>query len=297
MVGSGPAEQRVTLPARRGQPGGSSLTPQYLSANLRVACVVLYVVSNAFWLVAQPVHLLILLLTLAAVLSCTRWHRLGIALAAFVVQLALIVTVLPVGSSLLSPLENRFPPLRQMPAHVDGIIMLGGDESIAFTDLARRYPKAKLVFTGGGPNGQGSTFQANVAGKGSEWLGIDTHRITFERQSRNTFEDVFYAKATIHPAPGETWILITGASHMPRSVGLFRGQGWQVVPYPAESITGAGPDDPRSRVDFAQNLDQLTVALKEWLGMLANRWLGHSDEYFPGPVSLSAAEAVPVGHP
>jgi uncharacterized SAM-binding protein YcdF (DUF218 family) len=78
-------------------------------------------------------------------------------------------------------------------------------------------------------------------------LGIDTHRITFERQSRNTFEDVFYAKAIIHPAPGETWILVTGASHMPRSVGLFRGQGWQVVPYPANSITGAGPDDPRSR--------------------------------------------------
>jgi uncharacterized SAM-binding protein YcdF (DUF218 family) len=293
MVG----RQRVTLPARRGQAGGSSLTLQYLSANLRVAWVVLYVVSKAFWLVAQPVHLLILLLTLAAVLSCTRWRRLGVALAAFVVLLALIVTVLPVGSWLLSPLENRFPPLRQMPAHVDGIIMLGGDESIAFTDLARRYPKAKLVLTGGGPNDQGKTFQeADIVGKRSQWLGIDTHRIIFERQSRNTFEDVCYAKAIVHPAPGETWILITGASHMPRSVGLFRGQGWQVVPYPADSITGAGPDDPRSRFDFAQNLDQLTVALKEWFGMLANRWLGHSDEYFPGPDSPSAAEAVPVGH-
>jgi len=257
---------------------------------------VLYVVSKAFWLVAQPAHLLILLLTLAAVLTSTRWHRLGVVLAAFVALLVLIITVWPVGSWLLSPLENRFPPLRQMPAHVDGIIMLGGNESIAFTDLARRYPKAKLVFTGGGPNGQGSTFQANVAGKGSQWLGIDTQRIIFERPSRNTFEDVFYTKAIIHPAPGETWILITGASHMPRSVGLFRGQGWQVVPYPAESITGAGPDDPRSRVDFAQNLDQLTVALKEWFGMLANRWLGHSGEYFPGPDTPSAAEDVPVGH-
>ena len=155
---------------------------------------------------------------------------------------------------------------------------------------------AKLVFAGGGPNDQGSTFQARVAGIGSQWLGIDTHRITFERQSRNTFENVFCAKAIVHPAPGETWILITGAFHMPRSVGLFRGQGWQVAPYPARVLTGAGPDIARSRVDFAQNLDRLTVALKEWFGMLANRWLGHSDEYFPGPVSLSAAEAVPVDH-
>ena len=236
MVGSRPAEQRVTLPALRGQRGGSSLIPQYLSANLRVACVVLYVVSKAFWLVAQPAHLLILLLTLAAVLSCTRWHRLGVALAAFVVLLALIVTVLPVGSWLLSPLENRFPPpLRQMPGHVDGIIMLGGDESIAFTDLARRYPKAKLVFTGGGPNGQGSTFQANVAAKGSQWLGIDTHR---KNNLRTAIEEyirrrLLCTKATIHPAPGETWILITGASHMPRSVGLFpagRAGGWCRIP-------------------------------------------------------------------
>jgi hypothetical protein len=111
--------------------------------------VVLYVTSKAFWLVAQPAHLLILLITLAVVFSFTRWRRLGVALAAFVALLVLIITVLPVGSWLLSPLENRFPPLRQMPAHVDGIIMLGGNESIAFTDLARRYPKAKLVFTGG----------------------------------------------------------------------------------------------------------------------------------------------------
>ena len=36
-------------------------------------------------------------------------------------------------------------------------------------------------------------------------------------------------------------------------------------------------------LDFEQNLALLTVALKEWLGMFANRVLGHSESFFPGP--------------
>jgi len=258
---------------------------------------VLYIISKGFWLIAQPPHLLILLVCLGMALFFTHRRRFGLGLVALDALLILIVAVLPVGSWLIAPLEKRFPPLTLMPAHVDGVIMLGGDEDIAFTDLAQRYPNAKLVFTGGSELANGVFLKPDAARNGSRWMGIDTSRITFVRESRNTFEDALNAKAIVHPTPGEVWILVTSAFHMPRSVGLFRGQGWQVVPYPAESITGAGPDDPRSRVDFAQNLDQLTVALKEWLGMLANRWLGHSDEYFPGPVSLSAAEAVPVGHP
>jgi Uncharacterized conserved protein len=114
-------------------------------------------------------------------------------------------------------------------------------------------------------------------------MGIDTSRVTFERESRNTFENVVNARALVHPAPGEIWVLVTSAFHMPRSVGLFRGQGWEVVPYPVDF-----PDRRRSwrrcvHRHFARNLDQTSVALKEWIGMLANRWLGHSKSYFPAP--------------
>jgi hypothetical protein len=62
-----------------------------------------------------------------------------------------------------------------------------------------------------------------------------------------------------------------------RSVGLFRGQSWQVVPYPVDCASSHP-----SAASFQQNLDQLSVALKEWIGMLANRVLGHSPEWFPG---------------
>jgi uncharacterized SAM-binding protein YcdF (DUF218 family) len=164
-----------------------------------------------------------------------------------------------------------------MPSRVDGIIILGGNENIAFANLARRYPNAKLVSAGGGPIYPDSTSPP-LGAEPPTWLGIDMSRIIFERKSRNTFEDVIVAKAIVQPAAGETWILITNASHMPRSVGLFRRQGWQVIPYPVDYVSSV---IQLSRPFFWQNLDQLSVALKEWIGVLANRVLGHSKEWFP----------------
>ena len=79
-------------------------------------------------------------------------------------------------------------------------------------------------------------------------------------------------------------ILVTSAFHMPRSVGLFQAQDWRVVPNPVGHQAGAG-DVAIPNFDFAQNLTLLSVALKEWIGMFANRLLGHSERFFPGPPS------------
>jgi len=247
---------------------------------------VLYTCSKAFWFVAQPAHSLPLLGVLAVAFSLTGRWRAGLGIGALLALLLLTISLFPVGRWLLSPLENRFSIPRLMPSYVDGIIMLGGNENIAFADLATRYPKAKLVSAGGGPMAPNSTAP-DPEGKAPRWMGIDMSRIIFERESRNTFEDVVVAKAIIRPAADETWILVANASHMPRSVGLFRGQGWQVVPYPVGYVSL--PIDPRF-AGFRQNLDELSTALKEWIGMLANRVLGHSKEWFP---QLAPTEAFP----
>jgi uncharacterized SAM-binding protein YcdF (DUF218 family) len=244
---------------------------------------VLYFISKAFWLIAQPPHLMILLVCLGMLLLFTGRRRLGLGLVALDALLLLIVAVLPVGSSLIAPLETRFPPLTLMPAHVDGVIMLGGNEDVAFTDLAQRYPNAKLVFTGGSEPANGAFLKPDAARKGSRWMGIDTSRITFVRESRNTFEDVLNAKAIVHPTPGEVWILVTSAFHMPRSVGLFRAQGWRVMPDPVDYLTGFRAGKTPPPLDFRWNLTLLSVALKEWIGMCTNWLLGHSESLFPGP--------------
>ena len=62
-----------------------------------------------------------------------------------------------------------------------------------------------------------------------------------ERRARNTLENAEFAKALAVPRPGERWLLVTSAFHMPRSVGLFRKAGFNVEPYPVDWRTKGAP--------------------------------------------------------
>jgi Uncharacterized conserved protein len=200
---------------------------------------VVYYLSKAFWLLVQPGNLLALLVVLGACSSSPAGAGWDGGSSSSRVCCWRLPPSCRWESGFWTPLENRFPQLTQMPDHVDGIIMLGGAEStlltaerrqpilndhaerfLAFADLARRYPEAKLVFTGGGLSLDGGRFrEADAAREVLQWMGMDTGRVIFERESRNTFENVADSKALVHPAPGETWILITSAFHMPRRSG------------------------------------------------------------------------------
>lgn len=259
----------------------------------------LFIVSKLFWRLVEPDLLLLAVVALGVALSMTRrWARAGIRVAATGTLLLLAIAFLPIDAWLLSPLEDRFPPVRDMPAHVDGIIALGGaidaersaahgipslnDEAeriTTFVTLARRYPAAKLVFT----SGSASVFadrpkEADAAKPLFADLGIDTTTIMFERESRNTYENAIFSKRLADPKPGETWILITSASHMPRAVGVFRGAGWPVLPWPVAYETG-GVYDP----GLARHLLEVERVMHEWLGLVAYRLLGRTDALFPAP--------------
>lgn len=186
--------------------------------------------------------------------------------------------------------------------HVDGVIVLGGavDQNLTeargipalngaaermteFVALARRYPEARLVFTGGqGSLVHGGLTEADVARRLFTALGLPEARVTYEDQARNTWENAVFTHRLVEPRPGETWLLVTSASHMPRSVGAFRRAGWQVVPWPVNYRTGhslaALYDAP-----FPDRLQMLESGLREWLGMAVYRALGRSDALFPAP--------------
>src|SRR5215467_5514468 len=116
----------------------------------------LYVLSKFAWSIIQPEHSLMLLLAAGLGLLLTRWHRLGLAFVVLASALISSIALLPIGRWLLLPLEDRFPPLVELPAQVDGIIILGGtvagparrdraesypEDFVAFAGLARRYPR------------------------------------------------------------------------------------------------------------------------------------------------------------
>lgn len=208
---------------------------------------------------------------------------------------------LPVDSWAIRPLEDAFPPVTAPPPHLDGIIVLGGaiddltsldrgmpvltaaaNRITTFAILAHDYPDARLVFTGGsGRVEQGSATEAYFARILLARLGVATDRVTFEDRSRTSAENAALSKALVHPAAGETWALVTSASHMPRAVGVFRQIGWPVLPWPTGYFSR--DNHPALAPSLGGKLATLDVAAHEWEGLLAYRLTGRSDALFPQP--------------
>ena len=90
--------------------------------------------------------------------------------------------------------------------------------------LARRYPGARIVVSGGdGSLVYRSTDEAGIAKRFLTQIGIDPARITLETQSRNTWQNAVFTKKLIAPKPGERWLLDhIGLSHAARHGLLSR---------------------------------------------------------------------------
>jgi len=98
-------------------------------------------------------------------------------------------------------------------------------------------------------------------------------RIEYESQSRNTFENVIHSQAMVSPLSHENWVVITSAFHMPRTMGIFCRQNWTVIPYPVDHYAEKG-NLLRIDFDFINNLQILSIAVREWVGLLAYRLTG-----------------------
>ncbi len=263
-----------------------------------------FILSKLLWIIGNPANLLGLLVLLAAAAQMLRWHRLATLLLLGLVALCTALTLTPLPNAVLATLENRFPR-PDLPAlgRVDGIIILGGavdtnrtaafetlvvsdaaERLLALVDLGRRYPQAKLVMTGGSANLDPAAAVVReadlVRDKFLPMVGFAPDRVIFERDSRNTDENARYSAALVNPQPGEVWLLVTSAYHMPRAVGIFRKQGWPVVPYPVDY--GACPDRCIS-FDLLAGMQSFYWASREWLGLAYYRAMGRTDSLFPGP--------------
>ncbi|MDN4989054.1 MULTISPECIES: YdcF family protein [unclassified Bradyrhizobium] len=250
-----------------------------------------------------PINLLVELGIISVVLMATRFAGLGRKLAATTLVLFALTAFSPLGNWLLYPLESRFPawdPTRGAP---DGIIVLGGsvdtelsaahhtpvvphaaDRLLAPAELARRYPNARIVFTGGSANLiANDAREADYSAPILENAGVPKERLILERDSRNTYENAIFTKRLVAPKPGERWLLVTSAYHMPRAMGIFRKAGFDVEAYPVDWRMG-GRDDLFSFTNNAlEGFGHTDVAAREWIGLLAYRLMGRTGELLPGP--------------
>ncbi len=259
-----------------------------------------FVVSKALWFFAAPSALL----TLGALVGTAFAARRGARLAALgCLAVLLVIGVAPAGALLIAPLENRFPP---PPANLPppyGVVVLGGaiDDDITrargqatfdegaerLTEaaiLARRYPSARIVYSGGSNSLLGRpSSEAEDARRLLVAMGVDSQRVTLETRSRNTDENARFTAALVHPESGQTWLVVTSAYHMPRAMGLFRKAGFAAVAYPVDYRTVGGRADWRPEANLPRGMEIFDLAVHEWIGLVAYRLSGRIDAFFPGP--------------
>jgi len=261
-----------------------------------------FVLSKTVAFLLLPSNVILIIGLAGAALLATRRRLLGRGLCAVAVGLFLTVGFLPVGGTAIYVLENRFPEWSPSSGAPDGIIVLGGAidpvmsqarGQVALADsaervtvvaqLARDYPKARIVFSGG----NAALFphappEADFVLPLWQSFGIARDRVTLETRSRNTAENAAFTKALVQPKPGERWLLVTSAEHMPRAIGCFRRVGFAVEAYPVDWHTL-----PHWRFTLSHSigggLAQADAAAHEWEGLVAYWLTGRTSALFPAP--------------
>ena len=262
-----------------------------------------FFLSKTAGFLAMPSNVVALLALLGLGLVATRFRRAGVWLMGIAAVLLAIGGWSPLGNALMFPLEQRFPPWEAARGVPDGIIVLGGAVSpgvsagrgepqlneaaervTAMVALARQYPDARLVYTGGsGGLIDNTAMEADHALALIERLGIPRARVIIERRSRNTAENASFTKALVQPKPGERWLLVTSAMHMPRSIGIFRKAGFAVEAYPVDWRTRGAAELAVPFDQVGRGLPRLDTAMHEWVGLIVYWLAGKTSELFPGP--------------
>ena len=150
----------------------------------------------------------------------------------------------------------------------------GGDRFVEAAVLARRYPDAKVVVSGGTGtlvlDGEGD---ADTAPKLFEALGIPASRLILENEVAQHLRECRELRKLVTPGPDETWLLVTSAFHMPRSMGLFRKAAFPVLPWPVDYRTSGKEGIGVMRDNPADSLQTTTMAVREWIGLIAYKFV------------------------
>ncbi len=246
--------------------------------------------SKVIWYFLQPSTFLIILFALGVLLLWRHRSRAAIQLMLGAAGIYAIGALTPLSNAILLGLEQQYtPPSLAKLDRIDGIIVLGGmvdtlvsaaRDEIALNEaaerltetavIARRFPASRIVLSGGdGALLYRSTDEASVAKRFFTQIGIDPDRITVETQSRNTWQNAVFTKELIKPKPGERWLLITSAFHMPRAIGCFRAAEFDVIPWPVDFRTRGWADLLRFPPGASAGWKRIDLTTKEWIGYVA----------------------------
>ncbi len=237
---------------------------------------------------------LLWLLSLALLRRRPTWAR---RLGSAALLLLLFLGWEPPPDALLRQLERQYPPLARqaIAGNTVGVIVLGGalepayawsvPQQSALNDgaermteavaLLRQQPHLRLLFTGGeGELFGGGLSEAERARIFFAGQGVPMTQVLFESASRTTYENAVLSQRLPGVDAHQPWLLLTTASHMPRSMAAFQRAGWNVTAYPVDFR--AGTATPWTQYTMDKGVKKWRLALHEVLGLLAYKLSGRA---------------------
>lgn len=262
-----------------------------------------YSLSKVFWLFFQPVTIFFVLILIAFLAIWRGFRGLSMSALGLSISMLFLAAFTTLGAVLLAPLEDRFAKPDAMPQRVDGIVVLGGymngeinagrkgfelnsaaDRIFETMRLARLYPDARIIVSGGeGAFFENSAKEADSTRQMLTALGFTGARYIYENKSRNTVENAVFSRELAQPKPSETWLLVTSAYHMPRSIGCFRKADFDVIAWPVDYKTRSGEHLALYLESPNEALSRFSVAMREWVGLTAYWLAGKTDMLLPQP--------------
>jgi len=235
-------------------------------------------------------------LALAVALIC-RGRRGQVTLIIFSIVLLWLGGNRLIGMAIVRSLEAGYPPLTQTPRAPVIVVLGGGSRSPDFPRptaelneagdrllyaawLYKQGAAPHLLLSGGRAAwlGSGRVDEAEVMAQILEMMGVPRAALWLEDGSRNTYENADATRRLLAERGISEIILVTSATHMPRSVRLFERQGLRVIPAPTDfQVTQADwdyftqPDLGIQALNLLPDADALAYtsrALKEYIGMV-----------------------------
>lgn len=252
--------------------------------------------SRIFFLLIDPPALIFLLLVLGWVVRKRKPRLFALMYAGSIVTLFLLACPTTSGW-LVRTLEDKYPD-REIGSdpQAQAIVVLGGSmnlpsethhssgitnasDRILVTFRLYRAGKAPYVIASGGDspflNTAHSQHEAEEMRSVLEEWGLPESAILVEDASINTHQNALFTRRILQPRGIDRVILVTSAMHMPRAAATFRKAGFEIVPVPADFITGWTPTiGIFNWLPNSGALADSSSAIHEWLGLIVYRVAG-----------------------
>ncbi len=123
-------------------------------------------------------------------------------------------------------------------------------------------------------------FGANNAKNFLGRFQLDTSKVISEILSRNTIENAIYTKKILDSLNiTDSILLITSATHMPRSMACYKKLGIKFIPYPVQQLANEERNYSLDSyiIPSSNAMSQIQTLLHEWVGMLSYKISGKID--------------------